>query len=61
MGNGLGKKPPFPGIDSRANAQSHAPQTWHGSAVLTRARKYPRNHVQRRDNFYGPGKRKKVA
>jgi len=58
-GNGRGKKPPFPGIDSWPNAQSNAPQAWHCGAVPARALKYPRNHFEGGDNFCGSAKRKR--
>jgi len=40
MGNGRAKKPPFPGIESRANAHSGLPQAWHSRAIRARARAF---------------------
>jgi hypothetical protein len=58
MGNGCAKKPPFPGIESRSNAQSDAPEARHSSAVPVRALKYLRNHAQHREELYGWKKEK---
>jgi len=59
MGNGRAKKPPFPGLDSWANAQRDTSEAWLCGAVPVRARESPRNRVQRRDEFYDPGKTKR--
>jgi hypothetical protein len=58
MDNGYAKKPPFPGIESRSNAQSDAPEARHSSAVPVRALKTLRNHCLCRENFCDPEKRK---
>jgi hypothetical protein len=61
MGNGRAKKPPFPGIDSRSNAHGDGRKRGYSDAVPTRAREYPRNRFQRRENFTIEKKKKMVA
>ena len=59
MDNGHAKKPPFPGIDSRSNAQSDAREAWPSGAVPARDLASLRNRLQRRDKLYGSEKRKR--